>query len=141
MKKFKEFIKDDNYTLYHGTSSGRLESIQSKPNKLFLTTDLNVAIYYSSKGGEDYFLTKEIEFEKKYGETPDSYFNTQDNGELIMFKSLYPKNETPIVIKFSIPKKLIKNINNFIGYKGGELLVDPKYITEVIYVNWDDLDY
>ena len=67
-------------------------------------------------------MTKEIEFEKQYGETPDDYFNTQENGELPMFKALYPKNETPIVIKFQIPKSLIKNINDFIGYKGGELL-------------------
>lgn len=132
---------DNNYTLYHGTSSGRLESIKSKPSKLFLTTDEDAATYYASKGGEDYFMEKEIEFENQYGETPDEYFDTQENGELPMFKALYPKNETPIVIKFRIPKNIIKNIDDFIGYKGGELLIDPIYISEVISVDWDDLDY
>lgn len=141
----KELIKKENvdnyYILYHGTSSGRLGFIKSKPTKLFLTDSEDVATYYAAKGGEDYFMTKEIEFEKQYGETPDEYFNTTENGELPMFKALYPKNETPTVIKFQIPKSLIKNINDFIGYKGGELLIEPKYISEVINVGWDELDY
>jgi hypothetical protein len=58
-----------------------------------------------------------------------------------MFKALYPKNETPIVIKFNIPKNIVKNINDFIGYKGGELLVKPNYISEIINIDFDDLDY
>ena len=131
----------DTFTLYHGTSSGRLDGIKSKPNKLFLTTDEDVATYYAAKGGEDYFMNKEIEFEEQYGETPDEYFNTQEYGELPMFKALYPKNETPIIIKIEIPKKLIKNINDFIGYKGGELIVKPKYISDIISVDWNDLEF
>ncbi len=58
-----------------------------------------------------------------------------------MFKALYPKNASPIVIKFEIPKELISNINDFIGYKGKNFIVDPKYITEIINIDWDDLDY
>ena len=144
VKNFKQFVNenvDNYYTLYHGTSSGRLNLIKSKPTKLFLTDSEDVATYYAAKGGEDYFMTKEIEFEKQYGETPDEYFNTSENGELPMFKALYPKNETPIVIKFNIPKNIIKNINDFIGYKGGELLVEPNYISEIINIDFDDLDY
>ena len=38
------------YTLYHGTSSGKLDFIKLKPNKLFLTTDEDVATYYAAKG-------------------------------------------------------------------------------------------
>jgi len=131
----------DTYTLYHGTSSGRLDGIKSKPNKLFLTTDEDVATYYASKGGEDYFMNKEIEFEEQYGETPDEYFNTEEYGELDMFKALYPKNETPIVIQLKIPKKLIRDIDNFIGYKGGKLLIKPNYISKVIDIDWNELDY
>jgi hypothetical protein len=150
--ELREFIKttireylnenDNNYyTLYHGTSSGRLNNIKSNPTKLFLTDSEDVATYYAAKGGEDYFMNKEIEFEKQYGETPDEYFNTSENGELLMFKALYPKGETPIVIKFNIPKNIIKNINNFIGYKGSELLVEPNYISEIINIDFNDLDY
>ena len=142
-EQYKLLLKEseDTYTLYHGTSSGRLDAIKSKPNNLFLTTDEEVATYYAAKGGEDYFMNKEIEFENKYGETPDEYFNTEENGELKMFKSLFPKGETPIVIKLKIPKDLIQNINNFYGYKGGELWVEPEYISDVIHIDWNDLDY
>lgn len=144
IKNYGQYINeniDDFYTLYHGTSSGRLNDIKTKPTKLFLTTNEDVATYYAAKGGEDYFMTKEIEFEKQHGVTPDEYFDTQENGELPMFKALYPKNESPIVLKLKIPKNIIKNINDFIGYKGGELLIEPNYISEIINVDWDSLDY
>ena len=133
--------QNDTYTLYHGTSSNLLNDIISKPTRLFLTTDKDVATYYSAKGGENYFMMKEIEFENKYGETPDEYFNTKDNGEIEMFKSLYPKNSTPIVIEFYIPKNKINDINDFIGYKGGKLKVIPKYVSKIHNIEWDNLDY
>jgi hypothetical protein len=129
------------YILYHGTSSDRLENIKSKPTKLFATVDEDAATYYSAKGGEDYFLNKEIEFEKQYGETPDEYFYTSENGELPMFKALYPKDATPIILKLRIPKSKITNINDFIGYKGGELLVEPNEIIDITNVDWNELDY
>jgi hypothetical protein len=131
----------ESYTLYHGTSSGRLENILTKPSTLFLTTDKEVAIYYSVKGGEDYFLEKEIEFENEYGVTPDEYFDTEENGELNMFKSLYPKNESPVVLVIKIPQHLIPNIKNFMGYKGNDFKVDPKYIVNVIHIDWNELDF
>lgn len=141
IKKLLEEALNERYILYHGTSSGYLDVIKTKTNKLFLTTDKNVATYYAAKGGEKYFIDKEIEFETKFGESPDEYFNTQENGELPMFKALYPKNEKPIVIEFKIPKPLIKNINDFQGYKGGELIVNPKYISKIISIDWDELDF
>ena len=142
-EQYKLLLKEseDTYTLYHGTSSGKLDGIKSKPKKLFLTTDKEVATYYAAKGGEDYFMNKEMEFENQYGETPDEYLNTEENGELIMFKELYPKDQQPIVIIFEILKDLITNIENFYGYKGGELKIEPKYISDVILYEWDDLDY
>jgi hypothetical protein len=138
-KTFELF--ENTYTLYHGTSSNNLDKIKSKPTKIFLTTDEDVATYYAAKGGELYFLKKEQEFEKQYDQTPDEYFDTEENGEVSMFKALYPKNASPIVIKFEIPKDLISNINDFIGYKGKEFIVNPKYITEIINIDWDDLEY
>jgi hypothetical protein len=132
---------DNAYVLYHGTSSNNLENIKNKPNNLFLTADESAAIYYAAKGGEDYFLAKEIEFENEYSITPDEYFDTQENGELPMFKALYPKNAFPIVIEFKIPPALIKDIKAFYGYKGGELLVNPKFITKITKIDWNDLDY
>jgi len=132
---------DNVYVLYHGTSSNNLESIKNKPNKLFLTADESAAIYYAAKGGEDYFMNKETEFENEYGTTPDEYFDTQENGELPMFKALYPKNAFPVVIEFKIPSSLIKDIKAFYGYKGGELLVSPKFITKITQIDWDELDY
>ena len=147
MSLLKNFIKEisngesDTYTLYHGTSSGRVSRIKSSPTKLFLTTDEDVAYYYASKGGEEYFLDAEIEFEKEYGIRPDEYFETDEYGELYMFKELYPENEHPVVLKIKIPKNEINNINKFMGYKGGEFLVEPKYIIDVIDVDWDELDY
>ena len=139
IKTFEYF--ENTYTLYHGTSSNNLNDIKSKETKLFLTTDEDAATYYAAKGGELYFLKKEQEFELKYNQTPDEYFDTEENGEIPMFKALYPKNASPIVIKFEIPKELVSNINDFIGYKGNELTVEPKYITEIINIDWDDLDY
>lgn len=144
VKSFKQFVNENleqYYILYHGTSSDRLDNIKSKPTKLFVTVDEDAATYYAAKGGEDYFMTKEIEFEKQYGETPDEYFETSEYGELPMFKALYPKNATPIILKLRIPKHKITNINDFIGYKGGELLVEPNEIISVINVDWDELDY
>lgn len=132
---------DNAYVLYHGTSSNNLEGIKIKPTKLFLTTDETAAIYYAAKGGEDYFMAKEIEFENEYGATPDEYFDTKENGELPMFKALYPKNAFPIIIEFKIPSLLIKDIKAFYGYKGGELLVDPKFIVKISNIDWNDLDF
>lgn len=63
-------------------------------------------------GGEKYWMQKEIDFEKEHGITPQEYFNTQENGELIMHKSLYPKNSKPIVIKLEVPKNIITNFND-----------------------------
>lgn len=143
-KTIRQYLNEnenDYYILYHGTSSGNLNRIFKTPTKLFLTSDENVAIYYSAKGGEDYFLRKEMEFENEYGVTPDEYFNTEENGELKMFKSLYPENETPVVIEFKIPKDKINDIDSFMGYKGNELLVKPVYISKVINIDWEDLDY
>ena len=143
IKIIKEEIEnlDDKYTLYHGTSSNNLNKIKSQPNELFLTDSEDAATYYAAKGGEFYFLKKEIEFEQEYGTTPDIYYDTEENGELEMLKNLYPPNATPIVIVFEIPKYLIRNINNFVGYKGDEMEVKPEYIKDIINVNWDDLDY
>jgi len=144
VNNFKQFVNENSeqdYILYHGTSSDRLDNIKSKPTNLFVTVDEDAATYYAAKGGEDYFMTKEIEFEKQYGETPDEYFDTSENGELPMFKALYQKNATPIILKLKIPKHKITNINDFIGYKGGELLVEPNEIIDVINVDWDELDY
>lgn len=143
IKTFEEKISTENnaYTLYHGTSSNNLNDIKSKETKLFLTTDEDVATYYAAKGGELYFLNKEEEFEQQYNQTPDEYFDTDENGEVPMFKALYPKNASPIVIKFEIPKELISNINDFVGYNGKEFTVNPKFITEIINIDWDDLDY
>lgn len=139
IKTFEEH--ENTYTLYHGTSSNNLDNIKQNPIKLFLTTDEDVATYYAAKGGELYFLNKEEEFEQQYNQTPDEYFDTEENGEVPMFKALYPKNASPIVIKFEIPKELISNINDFIGYKGKELTIDPKFITEIVNIDWDDLEY
>jgi len=132
---------NNTYRLFHGTSSDKLNEIKTKPTKLFLTVDEDAATYYAAKGGEYYFMRKEREFEEKYGTTPDEYFDTEENGELGMFKNLYPPNATPIVIVFEIPKNNINNIDNFIGYSGGELEVRPEYIKDIIHINWDDLDY
>lgn len=147
MSLIKNFIKEisnkesNTYTLYHGTSSGNVNRIKSSATKLFLTTDEDVAYYYASKGGEDYFLDREIQFEKEHGIAPDEYFETDEYGELNMFKELYPENEHPVVLKIEIPKNKINNINEFMGYKGGEFLVEPEYISDVIDVDWDELDY
>lgn len=144
VKNFNQYLNENNtetFLLYHGTSSGNLDSIKSKPTNLFVTTDKDVAFYYAAKGGEKYFMDKEFEFENEYGVTPDEYFDTEENGEIPMFKSLYPKNESPVVIEFKIPKYKIDNINNYIGYKGGEILIIPEYINQIIPVNWDDLNF
>jgi hypothetical protein len=141
MKHIKYFESSEKfYTLYHGTSSDRVKLITTNV-KLFLTSDEDVAYYYAAKGGEYYFMKKEEEFEEEYGLTPDEYYDTDENGELGMFKDLYPKNSTPVVIKFNIPKHLINDIDDFVGYNGGDLLVNNNYIDEIIDVDWNDLDY
>jgi len=132
---------ESSYILYHGTSSDNLNDIKSKPSTLYLTDDENVAAYYAAKGGENYFMEQETKFEKEYGITPDEYYNTEENGEIVMFKALYPKDAKPIVIKFIIPINLIDDINKFQGYKGGEMTIDPKYINQIIEYDWDDFDY
>lgn len=140
-EEINNYLNNNYYKLYHGTSSNNLSKIQSGINTLYLTSNEDVAYYYAAKGGEYYFMKKEEEFEKDNGMTPDEYYDTEENGELQMFKDLYPPNSKPIVIELNVPKEKINNINDFIGYKGGEIEVEPKYINNVVYVNWDDLDY
>jgi len=65
----------------------------------------------------------------------------EEYGELPMFKALYPKNAKPIVLKLKIAKNKITNIDDYIGYKGGELLIEPSEIIEVINVDWNELNY
>ena len=142
--KFKQFLNENNqefYTLYHGTHSGNLDFIKNNKTKLFLTTDEEVATYYAAKGGEDYFMDKEVEFEDEHGVTPDEYYDTQENGESVMFKALYPENEHPVVFKIEIPKELIYDIKEFYGYSGKEFLVKPEYIKDIIDIDWNDLEY
>ena len=129
------------YTLYHGTNSKNIVGITTKKSKLYLTTDEDVAEYYALKGGEDYFLGVEIKFENKYGISPYEYYDVEENGEIGMFKELYPKNAKPIVITYEIPARLISDIKSFYGYKGKSLTVLPEYISNIKELNFDDYDF
>jgi len=134
----------DTILLYHGTSSNHINKIRSNNTiDLFLTTSKDAATYYAAKAGEDYFLTKEIEFEQKQGINPYEYYEEEIDkyGETVLFKLFYPKNAYPIVITFKTPKYIVKNIETYIGYKGKNMEISTKYITNIEKINWDDLNY
>lgn len=103
----------------------------------YFTTSLEDAEYYAATGGEEDLQRREEEYFATMGRNArqDFYPDLWD-----MYKSLYPRNQYPIVVIVAVPRPLFQQAQSDSGAEGAIVFhrhLPSSIISKVITVQWE----